>query len=269
MSSTSSRLVRAVLRRDWEIERTYHLRMLLHFTSIAGVALGLYFISRLVDPETLSAYGGNYFDFAVVGLAVTSFAGVGLGGFSDAVMREQSTGTIELLLASPAPPLTTLASMFVFPLLVSALQVALLLVFGIGVVGSGIPLGGLLLSIPVLALTTATFAAFGLASAGLLLLAKRGDPISGPFYQLSMLLSGAVFPLDVLPGFIEAISIAVPATWGVQATRELLLNDAGWRDVLPETLVLAGFSVVLLPLGAAVLARCLRTARAAGVLGSY
>lgn len=264
-----STLARAMVRRDWEIERTYHLRMLLNFTDIAGVALGLYFISRLVDPATLGDAADSYFDFAVVGLAVTSFAGVGLRGFSDALMREQSTGTIELLLASPAPPVTTVGSMFVLPFLISVAQIALLLGFGVGVIGSGIPLGGILLSIPVLLLTTATFAAFGMASAGLLLLAKRGDPVSGPFYQLSMLLSGAVFPLDALPSFVETISVAVPATWGVQAVRELLLNDAGWRDVLPETIVLAGFSAVLVPAGALVFRRCLRTARRAGILGSY
>lgn len=262
-------VVRAVVRRDWEIERTYHLRMVMNFTDILGVAVGLYFISRLVDPSTLGDYGGNYFDFALVGLAVTSFAGVGLRGFSDALVREQSTGTIELLLASPAPPVPTVAAMFLLPFAISVVQIGLLLVIGVGLIGSGIPIGGLLLSVPILLLTTATFAAFGMASAGILLLAKRGDPISGPFYQVSMLLSGAVFPLDAMPRAIEAVSIFVPATWGVRAVRDLLLNDAGWRDVVPETLVLIAFTVVLVPAGAAVFVRCLRTARRAGVLGSY
>ncbi len=261
--------MRAVVRRDWEIERTYHLRMLLNFTDVAGIAFGLYFISRLVDTSTLGAYGGNYFDFAVVGLAVTSFAGVGLGGFSDALVREQSTGTIDLLLASPASPAAVVGSMFVFPFVISVVQIGLLLGFGVGVIGSGIPIGGLLMSVPILLLTTATFAAFGMAAAGLLLLAKRGDPISGPFYQASMLLSGAIFPLEALPPFVEVISVAVPATWGVCAVRDLMLNDAGWRDVVPETLVLIGFTVVLLPAGAWCFRWCLRTARSAGVLGAY
>jgi ABC-2 type transport system permease protein len=263
-------MVLAILRRDWAIERTYHLRMLLNFTDVAGLTLGIYFISRLVDdPAALADYGGNYFDFAVIGLAVTSFAGVGLGGFGESIVREQSTGTIELLLASPASPTRLMGGMFLFPFMLSVVQVSLLLGFGIGVVGSGIPLGGLALSVPILLLTTATFAAVGIAAAGVLILAKRGDPISGPFYQLSMLLSGAVFPIGVLPGFLEAISLALPATWGVRAVRELLLNDAGWRDVVPETLVLCAFTVVMLPLGLLVFRSCLASARRQGVLGSY
>lgn len=261
---------RAVLRRDWEIERTYQLRMLLVFTEVAVLAVGVYFVSKLIDdPAALADYGGNYFDFAVVGLAVTSFAGVGLGGFSDSVVREQSTGTIELLLASPAPLGSLLGGMLVLPFLLSSVQVALLLGFGMGVAGSGIPLGGLAMSIPVLVLTTITFAAVGMASAGLILLAKRGDPISGPFYQLSMLLSGAIFPLDVLPRAVEVISVLLPATWGIRAVRELLLNDAGWADVWPEVLVLCGFCVVMVPLGLWAFRSSLRSARRQGLLGSY
>ena len=139
----------------------------------------------------------------------------------------------------------------------------------IGIIGSGIPLGGLLMSIPVLLLTTATFAAVGVAIGGMMLLVKRGDPISGPFYQASMLLSGVIVPVDLLPRFLEVISWMLPATWGIRAVRELLLADAGWQDVATETLVLTGFTVVMLPASVLVYRWCLRAAVRTGVLGSY
>ena len=60
-----------------------------------------------------------------------------------------------------------------------------------------------------------------------------------------------------------------PARWSVQATRELWLADAGWRDVMPETLVLAGFCVVTVPLAVVFFRRCLGAARREGVLGTY
>ncbi len=260
----------ALLRRDWEIERTYQLRMILVFVDTALLAVGLYFIGLLIeDPASLADYGGNYFDFALVGLVVTSFAGVGLAAFGESLGREQSTGTIDLLLSSPASVPTLMAGMFLFPFLLAVVQIAGLLAFGMGVAGSGVPLGGLLLAIPILLLTTATFGAVGIGAAGIMLLAKRGDPISGPFYQASMLLSGVIVPIEVLPGFLRAISVVLPATWGVRAVRELLLADAGWRDVVPEFVVLVGFTVVLLPLSVGLFRYCLRTAKAEGILGSY
>lgn len=263
-------VVLAVLRRDWAVKRTYQLRLFLEFTDTAVLAVGIYFIGKLIDdPAALAEYGGNYFDFVIVGLAVTSFAGVGLASFGDAVGREQSTGTMDLLLVSPAPLWRWLAGMIVFPFLVATLQMVLLLTIGIGVLGSGIPLGGLVMSIPIILLTTTTFAAVGVVAAGIILLAKRGDPISGPFYQASLLVSGAIVPLEVLPRFIEVIGLALPATWGIRAVRELLLADAGWSDVLPEVLVLIGFVVVMTPASVLVFRSCLRTARRQGLLGTY
>ena len=127
----------------------------------------------------------------------------------------------------------------------------------------------LLACLPVLLLTTATFAPVGIASAGVLMIAKRGDPISGPFMQVTMLLSGAVYPVAVLPPVLRAMSYCIPATWGVKATRELLLGGASFTDVLPEIGVLAGFVIVLLPLSLLMFRRCLRSARRHGLLGSY
>ncbi|MCZ7629250.1 MAG: ABC transporter permease [Microthrixaceae bacterium] len=73
------------------------------------------------------------------------------------------------------------------------------------------------MSVPVMLLTTATFAAVGVAIGGLMLLVKRGDPISGPFYQASMLLSGVIVPVDILPKAIQVISWMLPRHLGYQS----------------------------------------------------
>jgi ABC-2 type transport system permease protein len=260
----------AVLRRDWEIERTYRMRLLLAAASTAALAAGMYFIGRLVThPPELAGYSGTYFDFALVGLAVTSFAGVGLRSFGTSMITEQNTGTMDLLLTSPASRAGLLSGLFLFPLLLASGEVAALLGIGIGVLGSGMSIGGLVMSVPVIILTTISFAAVGIAAGGILVIAKRGDPISGPFFQITMLLTGAVYPVSVLPGFLRVIAWCIPATWGIKATRDLLLGGAGWRDVMPYVLVLVGFVIVLLPISLAAFRACVGVARSRGLLGSY
>jgi ABC-2 type transport system permease protein len=263
-------IIRAILRRDWTIERTYPLRLILVMLGTATFAAGLFYVGKLViNPPQLEGYTGGYFDFVIVGLAVTSFAAVGLHAFSNSLMSEQSTGTIDLLLASPASRPAMLSGLFVFPFLLAGAEFLALLVFGVGVIGSGLPIGGLLMAIPIVLLTTATFAALGIATGGILLIAKRGDPISGPIMQLTMLLSGTVYPVAVLPGPIRVLAWCLPATWGVQATRDLLLGHAGWRDVMPAVAVLTAFAVVMVPLALWAFRSCVGTARRHGLLGSY
>jgi ABC-2 type transport system permease protein len=260
----------AVLRRDWEIERTYRLRLLVMFISTLGFAVGLFFVGRLItDPAALGDYEGGYFDFAIVGLAVTTFAAVGLQAFSTSLVNEQSTGTIDLLLASPAPRRGLLFGQFLLPFGIALIEFVALLGLGVGVFGSGLPSGGILLCIPILALTTATFAAVGIVGAAVLMIAKRGDALSGPFLQVTLLLSGAVYPLDVLPAGLRVLSLFIPATWAIKAARELLLGGGSIVDVLPEIAVLIGFVVVMLPLSLMAFGRCLRYARRQGLLGAY
>jgi ABC-2 type transport system permease protein len=260
----------AVLRRDWEIERTYRLSLVLTFLSTVWSAIGLYFFGQLVtDPAALGNYEGGYFEFALVGIAIVSFASVGVKSFSGSLVNEQATGTIDLLLSSPASRPGLLSGLFLLPFGLATAQFLILLGIGIGVLGTGLPAGGLLLCLPILLLTTATFAAMGIASAGVLMVAKRGDPISGLVIQLTTMLSGAVYPIDVLPRFLQVVAKLLPATWGISACRELLLGGASFTDVLPEVGVLAAFTVIMLPLSLVAFRRCVGIARRRGLLGSY
>jgi ABC-2 type transport system permease protein len=266
-----TRVVVAFLRRDWSVERSYRLALALGALDTAVFAVGLYFIGALVtDPDVLgSDLQGGYFDFVVIGIALNTFLGVGLGGLGAGLTREQATGTIDLLLASPVEAIWLICGMLAMPFVLATAEVCLLLGLGLGLAGGGINVGGLALAVPVVALTVASFVAVGIAAAGVIVVVKRGDPLTGPFYQVSMLLSGAVFPVDVLPGWLQGLAVLLPATWGIDATRELVLGDAGLVDVLPAIVVLAGFAVVLLPVSIASFGACLRIARNHGMLGAY
>ncbi|MDH3753182.1 MAG: ABC transporter permease, partial [Acidimicrobiia bacterium] len=197
---TSPRLGRvvAIARRDLAIELSYQLRLIIRYLSVGALAVLVFYASDLVqDPEELEGFAGGYYEFVIVGLAVTAFADLGLSSFTRRMSEEQAQGTLEALLATPTRPGTLLTGGFLVPLLLTAVEVALLVGFGIGVAGVGIPVGGLLISLPLFILTIISFCTLGIISAALIIVAKRGDPLTGPAYQLTLLLSGAVFPIEV------------------------------------------------------------------------
>ena len=140
---------------------------------------------------------------------------------------------------------------------------------GLGLFGAGIPIAGMLRAGPVLLLVALSFVPFGVVSAAFVILVKRGNPFSGPAHQLTLLLSGALYPLSVLPGWLEAVAKLVPATYGVRATRAIVQTEAGLTDVLHEIGVLAVFVVVALPLSMMAFRRAVGVAQRAGTLGTY
>lgn len=260
----------AVARRDLRAERTYTFRYVLWIFELAVSAVVVFHVGKLVtDTPALSAFDGRYFDFAMVGLAMMSVARLGVGTFSSNIQSEQALGTLEVLLASPMRLSTLLTGAFIVPMLLTVADLTMYLGVGVGLIGGGVDLGGLVLAVPLVALTLATFCAFGIMGAALGVLVKRGDPVSGPLLQLTSIMSGAVFPVSVFPGPLQALAHAFPAYYGITGVREALIGGGGVRDVGPELAVLAAFTAVLLPLSVAVFARAVRVAQRTGVLASY
>lgn len=272
MSRVSEELARvgALTRRDLRIEHSYRLRYLMRFVQTAASITILYYVSEfVVDAPGLAVYGGSYFDFAIVGLAVMSVAQLGISTFNGNIVREQALGTFEVLLATPTPIGILLGGSFVFPLLLTVVDLLLYLGVGLGLIGSGVGVQGALLAVPVFVLTLASFCAFGVMGSSIVLLVKRGDPLTGPLVLVTSVISGALFPVSSFPPFVEAIARAFPAFYGINGLREALLTSGDLADVAPDLLILSAFNVVLLPAALHVFRRSLDTARRTGVLGNY
>jgi ABC-2 type transport system permease protein len=262
--------IAALTRRDLGIEHSYRFRYLMRFVQTAASITLLYYVSDfVVDAPALEPYGGSYFDFAIVGLAVMSVAQLGISTFNANILREQALGTFEVLLATPTPIGVLLAGSFTFPLLLTVVDLVLYLVLGLAIIGGGVALEGALLAAPVFALTLASFCAFGVLGSSLVVLVKRGDPLTAPLTLVTGVISGALFPVSAFPPVVEVVARAFPAYYGINGLREALLLDADVADVAPDALVLVGFNLVLLPLALYTFRRSLNTARRTGVLGNY
>jgi ABC-2 type transport system permease protein len=267
---TSFRQIGAIARRDTLVQVSYQFNLLFFFSSAVFAAFIAYFVSELVgDTEFLDQYDGSYFDFVLVGLALTSYASLGVAAFTDQIRQEQGAGTLEVLLGGPTRLVTLLTGGFVVPLALTTVEVGALVGLGVGLFGAGLSFEGVLLSVPIIVLTVLNFCAMGIASAAVVLLVKRGDPISGPIYQATLVLSGAIFPVELFPRWLEIISRATPGFYGVRGMREALLTDVGFAGLIDEIVVLTLFAGVTLPLAVWWFGRSVATAKRLGVLGSY
>jgi ABC-2 type transport system permease protein len=264
------RRLRAIGKKEVITLTSYRIKMMMKVVNLWYFAISFYFIAEFVgDPESISGLEGGYFEFVLIGAIVTSFALVGMESFGGQISEEQNEGTLEAILATPTPMWTILVASYIVPSLFLIVEAGVLIGVGLGIFGAGIPLVGLLKAFPLLLLTTASFVPLGILSASFIILVKRGDPFSGPVRQLTLLLSGALYPISILPGWLQGFSKLVPATYGVRATRELVQGDAGLGDVTFEMLVLVAFAVTAMPLAVLVFRRAVTVARRAGTLATY
>ena len=260
----------AVARRDLVIELSYPFNFVLRYAQAFFWCLTLFFIAKLVrQPPELARYQGDYFGFALIGVSVSTVVGVALGGFGRSVTDEQKAGTLELLLATPIRVATLMTGSVVVPFAMAILQIGIYLLAGWTLFGLDLDPGGLLLMVPLLLLGLIVFGTFGVLSAAFVVLTKRGDPFTVLLTQMSTLVAGAIFPVAVLPGAVQALAKVLPAFYVLHGLRETLLLGAGLGDIAGDLAALAAFAVVLIPLSVWVFSRALAAARVTGTLGNY
>jgi ABC-2 type transport system permease protein len=98
---------------------------------------------------------------------------------------------------------------------------------------------------------------------------KQGQPFTAGIVFASSILSGAFYPVSVLPGWVQTFSIAIPQTSALEAMRLAALQGASPGQLMPEIGALLGFAVFLIPLSLWSFRRSLRRAKIVGSLAHY
>jgi ABC-2 type transport system permease protein len=216
----------------------------------------------------IAQYGGNILAFLITGTVFTSFVGVALSSFSSFVQSEQKMGALEHLLVSRTPLVHLMVyaggSSFLGTVVsASVILTILVLLFGVPL---DVNLRGVVAS---LALLIFALLGMGLASAGILLVSKRGDPITWTFTTITGLISGVLYPVSILPAWLQTVSWTLPTTQALHALRLSLTAAAGPHELTAPLGALFVWGVISLPLGVLVLRWGLVKARRQGSLGEF
>ncbi len=238
----------AFLKRDIQIALSYRLNFLI---SLVGMGLGIfmfYFMSKAFSGTGfIERYGGDYFPYVLIGLAVSNFVTVGLNTLSEQIRSAQVEGTLEALLSTPTSIYTILVGNSLSTLLTAFGGAAALIAASLFFVKGPATLAGVAASLLILLLTLSAFLSIGMLSAGFIMVFKKGNPIGFIFGWSSFFLGGIFFPVDVLPAPLASLSELLPVTHAVYAIRELLLAGATVAAVVPVMLKLLVFTAVLAP----------------------
>ena len=269
--ASGAAILAAFLRRDLREALTYKFSFLSSFVGILLSSATFYFVAKLVPrgAPSLGPFGGDYFSFAIVGVAFAGLLGMFQEGLAAVVRSAQLSGTLEALLVTPVPVPAVLFGSSLYTLLFQVFRTALHL--GVALAFFGLTLGRI--NGPGVAavglLTVVCFVSVGVLSASFILVYKTGNPFSWILGTVSGLLGGVVFPVALLPPWIRWVSSLLPVTYALDGMRKSLLASASFAAVLPDVAALAAFDAVLLPLSLVAFRLAVRKAKRDGTLAHY
>ncbi|MFW6074124.1 MAG: ABC transporter permease [Chloroflexota bacterium] len=269
-SVSNGHLVIAFLRRDWQYETSYRGMMILQMFGIVGSLIIFYAIGLLVDPDatSLQQYGGEYFPFALIGLAVSDFFNVGLRSFSNRLRLAQTTGTLEAMLTTRTPGHVIIGLAGIWDFLVATVRLVVAVLIGAIFLDVRFDVSPVPLILTAL-LSLICFAALGLLAAALILVIKRGDAVAAFGNIFASVFAGALFPIDLLPDGIRWIAYVLPLHYALDGLRRSALVGASFGQLQGNLIVLGLAALLLVPLAIFALDRAIQWCREDGTLGMY
>jgi ABC-2 type transport system permease protein len=260
----------AIFRRDAKMAFSYPLWFALQWVGIAGSATGLFFVSKIVPPSASFGFNGSsasYFEFAVVNVAFLTFQTASLASFDNAIRDDQVRGTLEATFVTPTSVRVIVLSSALWAFSITLLNVLCYLAIG-SLFGLHLTHLNVIASIVLVLLTITATVPIGILSAAGVMVLKQGAPVQYLFNLGASLLAGVLFPVTVLPHWLQLFSWLLPTTHALHGIRGAL-HGATFGQLSPDIMWLSVMSIILLPFALWVFGCAVVRAKHDGTLAHY
>ena len=193
----------------------------------------------LYNPQSRSEYN---FVPGVIGLILLLICAMMT---SIAIVKEKEMGTMEILLASPLPPIVIVVAKLVPYFVISCMNLATILLLSVFLLD--IPIAGsVIVFIAISLLYILVSLLLGLFISNCVSSQLAAMLLSLLLIVPTVYLSGLAFPIESMPEALQNASAFIPARWYVEVARKLMIQGVEMKYVMHETAVLALMAVVLL-----------------------
>jgi ABC-2 type transport system permease protein len=255
--------------RDLSIARTYRTIFIFEVVQALFGATVFYYVARFVDtPELQSSLpqGGSYFEFSLVGFVFLDYLNAAMDAFDRSLEEARDSGTLEHLLVTQTSLPVFVAGSAIYPFVATTLRILVYVFWAAVLFHFPLHSANWLGVLAVLAVALLAFSGLGILSASYLLIFKRGNPAKWLFLGISSVAGGMLFPVGILPDWLQWVARLNPVTYALEAMRSALLGGAGVVALWRPLVMLLLFAMVLLPLAMSVFAWSLRRTKITGTL---
>lgn len=252
------------MKRDILSFSTYKMNIaILVLTALFGALSFAFLGSNTSMQAVLERYNMDLTTYLIIGLAFNTYLAQSL----TLVQKTINPWALEEVLVSPTELRTFIVGSSLWGFIWSTIVVVIYLAIGVFAFGINLTIN-IAGTILVLVLGIGTFIGFSMIGAGILILTKQGDPVTALITITTSLFGNVLFPPQVMPLALQAISYILPQYYFFTSIRLML---TGWTIpmILPQILILALMCAIIVPLGYAVYSWCLKTARKNGTLSWF
>jgi ABC-2 type transport system permease protein len=166
---------------------------------------------------------------------------------STSIVRERELGTIEQLIVTPVRPIELVVAK-VLPYILISFFVIIEVLLG-GVLVFGVPINGsvlLLLGLSSLFLVTAL--GIGIFISSVAKTQVEAFLMTFATIMPTVFLSGFFFPIEAMPGWLQAISYVIPARYGLIIVRGIILKGVGLEILRQQVVAILIFAAIIITL---------------------
>ncbi|MCT1525057.1 ABC transporter permease [Sphingobacterium hotanense] len=218
---------------------------------------------------SLEKYGGDYFSFALIGISFTRFFQLAVDTFSGNIKRAQMAGCLEAILSSQTDSKTVVLLSSLYSFFAAGIQLFFMFALGSLFLGFDFSNTNTLALIFSLLISFMAFISLGIFSAAGTVIFKQGEPVGWLFGAISALVGGAMFPVSIMPEWLQYISKIFPTTHALDVIRLAILKgysiDMMWRELFTLSIM----SCVLFPLSLRTFNWAVEKGKRDGTLMSY
>ena len=212
-----------LVKRYWSWEIVWLTYSVANALSVSYIGLGM----EQLSGESAGLDGRFLVLYLIIGTLVWHFLSVIFYWITDVISIERWEGTIEYTLMAPIHRITHMAGQTVFALLYSMIFNAIILIVAVLLFEIDLSRANLLGGAVMLLAGSLSFIGVGISGSVLpLLFPERGSQMTHVLIAVMLLISGVYYPIEVLPEFLQKLSVFSPATYVLVGARAALLE---WR----------------------------------------
>ena len=213
--------------------------------NITTTEAAAYMVPYSVTSQGIVSGSTSYFDFIAPGMMMMTVMMSVMTGLPEAITMERQLGTLDGVMVAPVNRLSIILGKALAQTARGLLQGLIIMLiavtlFGVTIQGSVLVVLGLLL-----------LGVYSFVGLGITLTSIAKDQSTAVMIMMTIMfpmifLSGIMFPVKMMPGFIQTISSFLPLTYAADAMRKVMVLGAGITQISTDLIILVVFGAVML-----------------------